>query len=78
MYDKRAKERMTAGGGDKKSGRANLPYPIKDTGQARDQAARAFRVSGKSVDAATKVMKHAIPEVAKAVDQGRIAVSKPA
>jgi hypothetical protein len=36
----RAKERMAAGGGDKKSGTQKIGEPIGDTGKARDKAAR--------------------------------------
>lgn len=80
LYDRLAKERMSKGGGDKKSagaksGMANLPHPITEPSTARDQAGKTFNVSGKSVDHASKVMKNAIPEVVKAVDEGRMAVS---
>jgi ParB-like chromosome segregation protein Spo0J len=34
-----AKKRMVQGGGDKKSGVAQMPPPIKDQGKARDKAA---------------------------------------
>ena len=67
-YDRQAKERQKASGGDRKSEKArsvqvNLPEPI--SGQARDHAARAVGVSGKSIDYATKVIKHAVPEIIK-------------
>jgi len=39
FYDDEAKERMRAGGGDHKSGRANLPHPIENVGRSRDKAA---------------------------------------
>jgi len=44
-----AKERMRAGGGDKKSGVAKLPHPIPDQGKARDQAAELAGVSGNNL-----------------------------
>ncbi len=56
IYVDQATERMKAGGGDKKSGKENLPDPILDQGQARDKAGKAFGVSGKSVDHATRVI----------------------
>jgi hypothetical protein len=34
----RAKARMSDGGGDKKSGREQIPHPIADAGKARDKA----------------------------------------
>jgi hypothetical protein len=81
VYDKQAKERMQAGGGDRKSssrksGKENFPDPICQ--QARDAAGKAVGVSGKSVDHATRVIEHAIPEVVKAVDEGRMSVSSAA
>jgi len=69
-YDKQAKERLKTKGGH--SGPVNLP---EAKGDARDQAAKAAGVSGKTVDHATKVLKHGIPELVKAVDEGRMAVS---
>ena len=42
---------------------------------ARDAAGKALGVSGKSVDFATKVLTKAEPEIIKAVDEGRMAVS---
>jgi hypothetical protein len=55
-FDKRAKERQAANGGDRKSVKAkseveNLPPAIK----ARDEAGAAVGVSGKPVDAARTV-----------------------
>jgi len=52
----------------------NFP-PRSDAGKARDQVAEAVGVSGKSIDYATKVLKTGTPEVIKAVDTGRMAVS---
>lgn len=76
-YDRQAKERQKASGGDRKSNKsvmANLPQPI-DAGTARDHAAKAVGVSGKSIDYATKVLKTGVPELVQAVDEGRMAVS---
>ena len=42
-----AKERMRSGGGDKKSGKANLPYPIPEAGQTRDKIGKLVGVSGR-------------------------------
>jgi DNA modification methylase len=56
---------MSAGGGDKKSGRAKLPAPIAgtiddkaDAGRARDQAAKLYRVSSRSIGDAKVVKAH--------------------
>lgn len=67
IYERQAKDRQ-------KLGKENLPDP-QQQGQARDKAGKAFGVSGKSVDHATRVIEKGIPELAKAVDEGRMAVS---
>jgi hypothetical protein len=69
-YDRQAKERQKRKPAD--SVLENLPG---QKGTARDQAAKAAGVSGKTVDHATKVLKHGVPELVKAVDEGRMAVS---
>lgn len=51
----------------------NLP-PI-ETSKSRDAAGKAFGVSGKSVDHAKRVLEKGTPELVKAVDSGRMAVS---
>jgi hypothetical protein len=50
----------------------NLPEP--SSGDTRDQVGKDFGVSGKYVDYATKVIDNAIPEVVKAVEEGRMAL----
>lgn len=72
MYDKLAKERQKLSKGAGVKGPVNLPDLKSD---ARDQAGKAVGVSGKSVDYATKVLAHGTPELIKAVDEGRMAVS---
>jgi ParB-like chromosome segregation protein Spo0J len=69
IYERQAKERQ---------GKRNdlvEKLPQCDSGKARDLAGKAFGVSGKSVDHASRVIEKGIPELAKAVDEGRIAVS---
>jgi len=76
LFDKLAKERQKAGG---KEGRhrqlggdvETLPPPQK----SRDAAGKAVGVSGKLIDSAAKVRKEGVPELAKAVEEGRISVS---
>lgn len=70
IYDKQAKERMESG---KRNPVASLPQG--NEGKARDLAGKAVGVSGKSVDYATRVLERGTPELVKAVDEGRVAVS---
>lgn len=82
-YAKQAKERQRAGGGDhgnqhtggkKKPVPVNLPEPA-NKGDARDHAGAVVGVSGKLVDLATKVRTKGVPELAKAVKEGRLSVT---
>lgn len=70
FYDKQAKERQVR----KPAGSVpeNLP---EQKGDARDAAGKAVGVSGKLVDNASKVLRDGIPELARAVDEGRLSVS---
>jgi hypothetical protein len=70
-YDQQAKERQKRKPAD--SVPENLP---EQNGDARDHAAKAVGVSGKTVDYATKVLAQGTPELIKAVDEGRMAVSR--
>lgn len=71
IYEREAKERQG------KRTDLNIPanLPEGNKGDARDIAGKAFGVSGKTVDHATRVIEKGIPELAKAVDEGRMAVS---
>lgn len=69
LYEQQAKERQ----GKRTDIQDNCPESPK--GQARDAAGKAFSVSGRSVDRASRVIEKGIPELAKAVDEGRMAVS---
>jgi hypothetical protein len=60
---------MKAGGGDKKSGKAQMPDPIPNTGQARDEAAEMFGVAPRYVSDAKKIKEEA-PELFEAVRSG--------
>lgn len=77
LFDVRAKERMKEGGekagrGRPQKGKVTLPPPI----QARDEAARAVGIkSGSLVDRARKVRTEGVPELGKAVEDGRMSVS---
>ena len=52
--------------------------PESSKGQSRDLAGKALGVGGKSVDHATKVLTKGVPELVKAVEEGRMAVSSAA
>jgi hypothetical protein len=75
MYAKRAKERQKQGG--KNSGKVrNNEVPVKvpelQKGDARDQAGAAVGVSGKLIDKGVKILRNAVPEVVKAVEECRM------
>ncbi len=78
LYDELAKQRQRDSG--KVHGRGkekvpvNLPEPIKP-GDARDQVGEKVGVSGKTIDAATKVLNQGTEELIAAVDKDLIAVS---
>jgi len=74
IYEREAKERQKVRKGEQ-AGASVENLPQLDSGKARDAAGKAFGVSGKSVDHAKRVLEKGIPELAKAVDSGRIAVS---
>ena len=67
-----ARARMSKGGGDKKSGRENLPDPITDKGKATDKAGAAMGVSGRLVADAVKVAKSATAPLVQAIKAGAI------
>jgi hypothetical protein len=77
IYDREAKERQKEAG---KAGRQKqltgevetLPPPQK----SRDAAGKAFGVSGKLIDHGTKVLKEGTPELAKAVEEGRMSATQ--
>jgi ParB-like chromosome segregation protein Spo0J len=75
LYDQRAKERQKVRKG-KQAGSTveNLPQ-LKDAGKARDEVGKAFGVSGRTVDYATKVLEDGVPELIQAVDEGRMSAS---
>lgn len=63
--------RDTFGNPARSSARANLPEPTR----ARDDAARDVSVSPRSVQAAKAVIQRGAPELVRAVDLGKVAVS---
>lgn len=85
-YADRAKARqLEAGkrGGQAKHGKSwvmeNLPQPIDGgRGAARDHAAKAIGVCGKSIDTAEKVMRKAAPEILQLVQAGYMSLNEAA
>ena len=75
MFERMAEERLSASGGDRKSGSANLREPIEAPRKSSDDAARAVNVSPRSVESAAKVLREGAPELVHAVERGSIAVS---
>jgi len=71
MYDREAKERQKR---QPKSVVENIPQQNEGI-KARDAAGKSVGVNGKYVDHATKVLTKAIPEVVKAVEEGRMNVT---
>lgn len=69
IYDKQAKDRQKR---KPHSVQENLP---EQKGQSRDAVGKTVGVSGKSIDHATRVIEKGIPELAQAVDEGKMAVS---
>jgi hypothetical protein len=72
IYAKVARERMESG---KKNSDPEVNFPQGRAPQSRDQAGKALGVSGKSVDFAKRVLEHGTPELIRAVEEGRVAVS---
>ena len=85
VFDLRAKERQaegrTEGGRTAGRGRAkdgdSLPVmlPASKRSDARDEAGKAVGVSGSLIDRARKVREKGVPELAKAVEEGRMSVT---
>lgn len=77
VYKAAAKERQkTSTGGPNPQLCAEMHKAEK--GRASVKAGEAFGVSGRTVDYATRVVRKGVPEVVKAVDEGRITVNKAA
>lgn len=70
-----AKQRMAAGGGDKKSGKGLNPTPITDAGQSREKAAKIVNVDPTYVSKAQK-LKNESPDVFSKVKSGKITITQ--
>lgn len=76
-YDEQAKERLKQGqeaGRQKQKGSVEI-LPQTESARARDLAGKAFGVSGKYVDYATKVIENAVPELVAAVEKGSMSIT---
>jgi hypothetical protein len=84
LYAKQAKERQKEG--QKRGGKASAAgrrgeadivekLPPSTAGKARDKAGEAVGISGKCVDYGSKVLAKGVPELAEAVDSGKLPVS---
>ncbi len=74
IYDKQAKERQQVRKG-KQAGSSPANLPELSKGDSRDQVGRAVGVSGKSIDAATIVLRKGTPKLVAAVEADKLAVS---
>ena len=54
--EKEANERMSQGGGNKKSGKGKVPDPIEGQGQARDKAAKMTGANPHYVSGAVNIL----------------------
>jgi len=75
IYDKEAKERQKEHGGTAPGKITGGKVTISDFGKARDAVGKAVGVSGSLIDRAAKVREKGTPELAKAVEEGRMSVS---
>lgn len=75
QYDEAAKVRRVSSGKTHGRGkvRASKPEPI-EKGRSRDQVAAAVGVSGRTVEAAERVLANGIPELVKAMESSEIGV----
>ena len=74
IYEEQAKQRQQIRKGHQ-AGATPVNLPELSKGDARDKAGKAVGVSGRSVDHASRVLEKGTPELVKAVDEGRMAVS---
>lgn len=78
IYDREARERQKAAGGDRRSGKVGSvpvisPEPYR-RGDSRDMIGKAVGVGGSTIDAATKVLKEGTTEQVAAVESGKASV----
>jgi DNA methylase len=75
LREKEAKERMAAGGGDRKSGVAPVPPPVADPGKSREKVAAQMDVSPRYVSDG-KWLQQRAPDLFEAVAQGGLTISE--
>src|SRR5713101_3766846 len=69
IFESSARERQRVGG------RTKLPANLPEAGESRAKAAALLNVSARSVENAARVLRDGVPELARAVEEGKIAVS---
>ena len=77
VFDLRAKERQKSHGGTAPGKTKDTPGNVTGSVSvdARDEAGKAVGVSGSLIDRARKVREKGVPELAKAVEEGRMSVT---
>lgn len=77
VYAKAAKQRQAATQAKPGEGKVGCgQLATTDNGRARDQVGEAFQVGGRTVSRAKKVIKDGEPELVKAVESGKVSVTK--
>ena len=74
LYEKEARERQKVRKGNQ-PGASPVTLPELNKGDSRDKAGKAVGVSGSLVDRGAKVLEKGTPELAKAVEDGRMSVT---
>jgi ParB-like chromosome segregation protein Spo0J len=80
VFEKRAKERQKASGGDRKSDHVHAEigggnFPTTDSHKSRDDIGKALGISGSMADRGKKVVKQGTEKLVKAVEQGKMSVT---
>ena len=79
LKEAEAKERQREGQERGRKSQKGIPVTVPETkGDSRDAAGKVVGVSGKLIDRARKVRREGIPEVARAVEEGRMSVTRAA
>lgn len=73
--DRKARERMAAGGGDRKSGSADRRTPVLDPGRVTEKLAEKAGVGARTINRAIAVRVNGVPEVNQAVAIGEVSLN---
>jgi hypothetical protein len=75
-FEAEAKQRQKLGGAIGGSKTGKVPANLREaSGESSEKAAAVVNVSARSIDSASKVLSQGAPELVKAVDAGKVAVS---